>query len=70
MTQSKLASLIEALTQTVIGYFINIVVQLIVYPMYGAVFTLQQNFELGLIFLVVSLIRGYALRRMFNHRGG
>ena len=66
--QSKRGSLLEALTQTVIGYWINIGIQLAVYPLYGATFTFRQNCELGLIFLVVSLIRGYGLRRLFNWR--
>lgn len=66
MTQSKLHSIVEALTQTLVGYVINLGVQLIVYPLYGATFTLMQNIELGLIFLVVSFVRGYLIRRAFN----
>ena len=64
--QSKRGSLIEAFAQTFIGYWINIVVQIIVYPLYGATFSLQQNLSIGLIFLAVSLVRGYGLRRLFN----
>lgn len=64
--QSKRGSLLEACTQTFIGYWINIAVQIVVYPMFGAVFTFRQNIELGLIFLVVSLVRGYAIRRWYN----
>lgn len=66
MKQSKLHSLIEATANTFIGYFINLLVQLAVYPIYGATFTFRQNVEIGLIFLVVSLGRGYAIRRWFN----
>ena len=66
--QSKRSSFIETLSQTLIGYFINLGVQFIVYPLYGAVFTVMQNVQLGLIFLVVSLLRGYAIRRYYNWR--
>lgn len=66
--QSKYQSLLESFSNTFIGYWINIAVQVFVYPMYGAVFTLQQNIELGLIFLSVSLIRGYIIRRYFNKK--
>ena len=64
--QSKLHSVIEAASNTLIGYGINLVVQVIVYPLYGAPFTLMQNMQIGLIFLVVSLLRGYVIRRYFN----
>lgn len=64
--QSRRSSFIEALTNTVVGYLLNLVVQLIVYPLYGATFTLEQNLSIGLIFLVVSLVRSYVLRRIFN----
>lgn len=64
--QSKLHSVIEAASNTLIGYGINLVVQVIVYPLYGATFTLMQNMQIGLIFLVVSLLRGYVIRRYFN----
>jgi hypothetical protein len=68
MTQSKLGSLLEAFAHTSIGYFLSLFVQLIVYPMYGATFTFGQNIQIGLIFMVVSLIRGYVIRRWFNDR--
>jgi uncharacterized membrane-anchored protein YhcB (DUF1043 family) len=66
--QSKLSSFMEAASQTLIGYVINLCVQLVIYPLYGATFTLQQNIEIGLIFLVVSLLRGYVIRRYFNKK--
>lgn len=31
-------------------------------------FTLEQNIYLGLIFMVVSLVRGFVIRRWFNKR--
>jgi len=41
--QSKRHSLVEAAANTLIGYVINLGVQLIVYPIYGAVFTLSEK---------------------------
>lgn len=66
MSQSRKRSMLEALTNTVGGYGINLIVQLIVYPLYGAVFTFNQNLQLGGIFFVVSFVRGYGLRRFFS----
>lgn len=64
--QSRLQSMIEAWANTIIGYFINLAVQLVVYPFYGATFTFNQNIQIGLIFMVVSIARSYGLRRAFN----
>ena len=51
-----------------IGFVINLGVQLAVYPWFGAVFTFADNIYLGLIFTVVSLARQYVIRRWFNKR--
>lgn len=64
--QSRIQSFIEAWSNTIIGYFINLAVQLVVYPFYGATFTFGQNIQIGLIFMVVSIARSYLLRRAFN----
>jgi hypothetical protein len=66
MSQSKLGSLVESFTHVFIGYFLSLAVQFIVYPLYGASFSVQQNIEIGLIFMIVSLVRGYVIRRWFN----
>lgn len=66
MSQTKRHSLLEALANTVGGYVLALITQLVVYPLYGASFTLRQNIEIGLIFMAVSIARGYLLRRAFN----
>lgn len=66
--QSRLQSFIEAGSNTFIGYVINLLVQLVVYPFYGAAFTFGQNIQIGLIFMAVSISRSYVLRRFFNRK--
>lgn len=66
MMQSKLGSFVEAMVNTLIGYFISLAVQLIIYPFYGATFTFVQNLQIGVIFMIVSIVRGYIIRRWFN----
>ena len=53
---------------TLIGYFLNLGVQLVVYPFYGATFTFGQNIQIGLIIMVVSITRSYVIRRWANGR--
>lgn len=64
--QTRWQSFIEAKANTFIGYWISIAVQMIVFPLYGLDVSFFQNIQIGLIFLVVSLVRGYAFRRYFN----
>lgn len=64
--QSKKNSLIETVTQTVIGLGTSILIQVIIYPLMGIPVTLFQNVIITFIFFVVSIIRGYFIRRLFN----
>ena len=66
MTQSRLGSLIEAFINVLIGFGINFVANLVILPMYGYTPTLWDNFEIGLLYTVVSIARSYIVRRWFN----
>ncbi|MGJ8590133.1 DUF7220 family protein [Celeribacter marinus] len=47
-------------------YALAVATQLAVFPAFGLCVGVAENFGLGLIFAAVSLIRDYALRRLFN----
>lgn len=64
--QSKLQSLIESVTNTVIGLVTSFLIQLIIYPLLNIPVTLSQNVIITLVFLVASILRGYLVRRLFN----
>ena len=66
MFQSRRLSLLEAVTNVVVGYVLAVLTQLIVFPWFGLTATLQDNLAIGAAFVGVSLIRGYALRRVFD----
>lgn len=66
MTQTKLGSLIEAWMNTLLGAFINLGASYIVYPLFGASFSFAQNVGIVAVFTVISVIRGYVVRRWFN----
>lgn len=66
MTQSRRMSLIEAATNVAVGYVLAVVTQLVVFPWFGLQASFTDNLALGLVFTAVSLIRGYALRRLFE----
>ena len=66
MRQSRLMSLLEAVTNVVVGYGLAVWVQLLVFPLFGLEATLRQSLGIGAIFTLVSLARGYLLRRAFE----
>ena len=66
MAQSKRGSVIEAVTNIVVGYALAVATQFAVFPIYGLKVGVAQNLGLGLAFTAVSLIRSYLLRRVFE----
>ena len=68
MNQTRLGSLIEVCINIVIGFAINWVANLLILPLYGFHITGGQAFSMGLIYTVISVARGYVIRRWFNAR--
>jgi len=68
--QSRGASLVEALANVVVGYFVAVAANAIILPLYGAQLPTRANFEIGLAFTAISLARSYCLRRVFNRGVG
>ena len=65
MKQSRFMSLVEAVTNVVVGYGLAVVTQIIVFPWYGLEAELGEHMAIGMAFVGVSLARGYLLRRLF-----
>ena len=68
MNQTRIGSLIEVAINIAIGFGINWIANLCILPMYGFQITGGQAFTMGLIFTVISVARGYIIRRWFNAR--
>lgn len=66
--QSPRSSIIEAWFNIVIGFTINFVANLLIFPLIDAHLTLYQNFWMGWIYTSISILRQYAIRRWFNSR--
>lgn len=65
--QSKLMSFVEALTNLVVAFVISCAAQYYIVPLItGKQFTLSQSAWIVVMFTVLSLIRQYLLRRLFN----
>ena len=68
--QSRFASFIESFANVAIGYGVAVLTQLAVFPLFGLQVDLGQNLAIGGIFTLVSIVRSYMVRRMFNFFSG
>lgn len=66
--QTKKQSFLESVTQTVIGLLTSIIIQLFLYPAMGIPVTFFQNIIITLVFFIVSILRGYVIRRYFTKK--
>ena len=64
--QKRTHSLIESLTNVLIGYGVAVGSQIVIFPMFGVHIPLRDNFMIGLWFTAVSIARSYVLRRAFT----
>ena len=66
MTQSRRLSLVEAITNVAVGYVLAVITQIVLFPWFGIHPSLGENLAIGSIFTGISLLRSYALRRLFE----
>ena len=66
--QTKYQSLIESLTNILIGYLTALLSQVLIFPLFNIYVSLQDNLLIGLYFTIISLLRSYLVRRYFNKR--
>jgi hypothetical protein len=59
-------SLVEALTNVAAGFGLAVLTQMMIFPLFGLGVSLVQNLQIGAIFTAVSILRSYALRRLFE----
>jgi ABC-type spermidine/putrescine transport system permease subunit I len=66
MSQPNHHSIAEAVANTASGMIVSFVAAYYVFPMVGVAINAGQNAVLTVVFTLISLIRTYAFRRLFN----
>ena len=72
MTQSKLQSGVEAITQTIVAFLLATLIQPWVFLLWDIQVNYSTSMQIAVIFTLVSLVRSYIVRRVFNwvhHKG-
>lgn len=65
--QSRAQSAVEAVANVAIGYGVAVAAQVVLFPLFGIDVSMQTNLAIGAAFTVVSLVRSYVVRRLFNN---
>ena len=66
--QTRQYSFIESITNVAIGYAVALGSQLIIFPVFDIHIPIQDNIMIGAWFTVISILRSYAIRRIFTKR--
>jgi len=64
--QTKTQSLIETCVSVFIGFLVAYVAQVLIFPYFDIITSPIQNLKIAGCFTMVSVIRGYLVRRGFN----
>lgn len=64
--QSRKHSAFESVLNVLIGYWVALMAQAFIFPLYGVHLAPVEHGQIAGLFTVVSLVRSYVLRRMFN----
>lgn len=59
-------SFVESLTNIVVGYFLAILTQYIVFPPFGIEVAFGSHAAIAAVFSAISILRSYSLRRIFE----
>lgn len=64
--QSRKHSLLESITNVVVGYALAVFTQTLIFPLFGVYLHFSENLAIAGVFTAISVVRSYALRRVFN----
>ena len=64
--QSRMMSFAESLANVAVGFLVGLATQVILFPRVGLVVTVGDNLLIAAVFTVVSMLRSFTLRRLFE----
>jgi hypothetical protein len=69
MKQTRLTSLFKSLVSTGVGFGVAFVANMLILPLFGLPISHSANLLLTSIYTIISIVRGYALERVFEALG-
>lgn len=65
--QSRRHSALETVVNVVVGYMAAVASQFAIFPLFGIHVSSETHLLIGGWFTIMSVIRSYTMRRLFNH---
>lgn len=66
MSQTIKRSWAESWSNIFIGWVINFLANMIIFPLFGFQLSISKNLLLGIVYTCISLLRSFCIRRWFN----
>jgi predicted Na+-dependent transporter len=67
-SQTKLHSIVESVSNTMIGLITTLIFSPLIFKMVGMSYTYKQLGVVTVMFTTLSIVRGYIIRRFFNKK--
>lgn len=64
--QSKKMSLFETVSNTLVGFWLAVLTNMLLFPLFGLPAPFAQSCWIAMVFTILSIFRGYYMRRFFN----
>lgn len=65
--QSRKMSLLESFVSVVAGYFLTVLIQYLVYPIFGIAIPATDALVISLIIVLAAFAKNFSIRRLFNY---
>ncbi len=65
--QSRKMSLVESVVSVSAGYILTVIIQLMVYPMFGVAIPAQAAILISFIVVFAAFVKNFTIRRLFNY---
>lgn len=64
--QSHKMSAVESTVSVIAGYLLNVLLQFLLYPVFGIEVAIEQAFIISIFITGLAFVKNYSVRRLFN----
>jgi hypothetical protein len=64
--QNRKMSFIESIASVTLGYILTVLIQYLIYPVFGINIPVKEAFAISLLIVLIAFVKNFAVRRFFN----
>jgi hypothetical protein len=65
--QNHKMSVIESTVSVTAGYILTVLIQYLVYPLFGIILPVTETLVISVIIVFAAFVKNFTVRRVFNH---